>query len=382
MFYAGQTDYIATLNNLVAGALAFSALLVTGNITTTAGSVTIGTGGQYVAGSIFSDANWGMIFRAKQAAPGQAEFKWANSVNDELMRITVNNNLALGGTAVPDNGAGARSRMGIFSGATSDPAHSVGQLAVGVNTTDLVLIGYYQASNYGWIEAISRGVAFRALVLNPNGGNVGICMSPSFRLDVKGGAGNGVPAQRWEVDGGSGIFVELERDSGGGGTATFGTQSNHNLFFKTNDTVFLYGDTAGNFGLGLAAVRNNTNARTFHIHNATSDFSELRLTNSASGSAASNGGIMVLNSTDLYLWSFENGFVSFGVNGAEVIQLLGTNFRIFGGGVGTSASKVVCLADCAAAPTTSPAGGGQLYSEAGALKWRGSSGTITTMAVA
>ena len=46
---------------------------------------------------------------------------------------------------------------------------------------------------------------------------------------------------------------------------------------------------------------------------------------------------------------------------------------------GTSAAKVLGLAN-ATAPTTSPAGMGQLYVEAGALKYRGSSGTVTTIA--
>jgi hypothetical protein len=46
---------------------------------------------------------------------------------------------------------------------------------------------------------------------------------------------------------------------------------------------------------------------------------------------------------------------------------------------GTSAAKVLGLAD-ATAPSTSPAGMGQLYVEAGALKYRGSSGTVTTIA--
>ena len=48
---------------------------------------------------------------------------------------------------------------------------------------------------------------------------------------------------------------------------------------------------------------------------------------------------------------------------------------------GTSAAKVLGMAN-ATAPTTSPAGMGQLYVEAGALKYRGSSGTVTTIAVA
>lgn len=47
-----------------------------------------------------------------------------------------------------------------------------------------------------------------------------------------------------------------------------------------------------------------------------------------------------------------------------------------------SGSKVIGLPDATTAPTTNPSGGGVLYSEAGALKWRGSSGTVTTIAVA
>jgi len=49
--------------------------------------------------------------------------------------------------------------------------------------------------------------------------------------------------------------------------------------------------------------------------------------------------------------------------------------------IGASAQYVVALAN-AVAPTTSPAGGGQLYVEGGALKYRGSSGTVTTIAAA
>jgi hypothetical protein len=50
-------------------------------------SISIGTGGLYQAGSIYSDSNWGMIFRAKQASPITAEFMWANSADTERMRI-------------------------------------------------------------------------------------------------------------------------------------------------------------------------------------------------------------------------------------------------------------------------------------------------------
>jgi hypothetical protein len=46
---------------------------------------------------------------------------------------------------------------------------------------------------------------------------------------------------------------------------------------------------------------------------------------------------------------------------------------------GTSAAKVLGIAN-GTAPSSSPAGMGQLYVESGALKYRGSSGTVTTIA--
>ena len=55
-----------------------AALSVTSTSATFAGSITagsnitIGSGGTYVAGNIYSDSNWGMIFRALQASPVQA----------------------------------------------------------------------------------------------------------------------------------------------------------------------------------------------------------------------------------------------------------------------------------------------------------------------
>jgi len=47
-----------------------------------------------------------------------------------------------------------------------------------------------------------------------------------------------------------------------------------------------------------------------------------------------------------------------------------------------SGDGVIGIANATTAPTTNPTGGGVLYVEAGALKYRGSSGTITTLGVA
>ena len=60
---------------------------------------------------------------------------------------------------------------------------------------------------------------------------------------------------------------------------------------------------------------------------------------------------------------------------------VGTNLRInttsVGGGTG-----VIGIANAAAAPTANPTGGGVLYVESGALKFRGSSGTVSVIAPA
>ncbi len=45
-------------------------------------------------------------------------------------------------------------------------------------------------------------------------------------------------------------------------------------------------------------------------------------------------------------------------------------------------SGVIGIANDATVPTTNPTGGGVLYTEAGALKYRGSSGTVTTLGIA
>lgn len=54
------------------------------------------------------------------------------------------------------------------------------------------------------------------------------------------------------------------------------------------------------------------------------------------------------------------------------------NLGINGSSYGTG-TKVVFIANASAVPSTNPSGGGVLYTESGALKYRGSSGTVTTI---
>jgi hypothetical protein len=72
-----------------------------------------------------------------------------------------------------------------------------------------------------------------------------------------------------------------------------------------------------------------------------------------------------------------------GSDGLTAVTLYGgrnaglSSMSNFGGGV-----AVVGIGNATTVPTSNPTGGGIMYSEGGALKWRGSNGTITTIAAA
>lgn len=89
---------------------------------------------------------------------------------------------------------------------------------------------------------------------------------------------------------------------------------------------------------------------------------------------------MLNNSTNhLYLSDSANGTTAMAVIAqatAPNIQLLSATAS-HGGGVG-----VIGITNASTVPTTNPSGGGILYAEGGALKWRGSGGLVTTIAAA
>jgi hypothetical protein len=83
-----------------------------------------------------------------------------------------------------------------------------------------------------------------------------------------------------------------------------------------------------------------------------------------------------------FMFAVRLGEISFYTNGVsreyiDVLGNIGFNTVSFANGV-----KVIGIGNASTVPTTNPTAGGLLYADAGALKWRGSSGTVTTIAAA
>lgn len=114
----------------------------------------------------------------------------------------------------------------------------------------------------------------------------------------------------------------------------------------------------------------------------------LRLDSNGVAAFTSDGGILldescsdtnptlVPDKTDL-----DTGLGADGSNGLTLIAGGSTGPKVILGQLGSTGISVF-IPDLTVAPSSNPTGGGVLYSEGGALKWRGSSGTVTTIASA
>jgi hypothetical protein len=241
---------------------------------------------------------------------------------------------------------------------------------------------------------ITGDLTVRTNKLLVNSSGVGFGVTPSYPVDV---LSTGVIAQFLRdlaVDTG----IQIQADNGGAIIQTIGT---HTLSFYTNFaerykidstgvSTWSVGGVAGaamtlnSTGLGVGVVPN----RNLDVRQDQSAATIVRVQNQSVNAAAYSELNLSASGNN---WGIRSGSTAANSNRLEfVVDPSGTNLSVMqldtsgnvGVGVstfGTSAAKVLGLAN-ATAPSTSPAGMGQLYVEAGALKYRGSSGTVTTIA--
>jgi hypothetical protein len=233
------------------------------------------------------------------------------------------------------------------------------------------------------------GAASTAMTLNSTGLGVGV--SPGYKLDVRTAPATAAiegsrisDATRTMISGQTGATYSylgiggnqnLIYTSGGRLDIVADTQS---LYLRTGTAAYTVLDTSGNVGVGATPVEKLTVAGAAEITGGVVGQGCYLLRDGSSG-----GGTYSAKTGNVSLSAPASGTLRFNVNGGTLAAQIDTSGNV-GVGVstfGTSAAKVLGLAN-ATAPTTSPAGMGQLYVEAGALKFRGSSGTVTTIAAA
>jgi hypothetical protein len=171
-------------------------------------------------------------------------------------------------------------------------------------------------------------------------------------------------------------------------TAPSGTAGNAITF-----TQAMTLNAAGNLGIGVTSSAWNTLAKVVELSNTGNavfgnGLADVRLTSNAYfDSTWKYAGSQLAGTYEITTGVHKWNIAATGTAGASITftqaMTLDASGNLLVGvtAAGTTAAKVIGMAN-ATAPTTSPAGMGQLYVEGGALKFRGSSGTVTTIAPA
>jgi hypothetical protein len=215
------------------------------------------------------------------------------------------------------------------------------------------------ASGFGNFARVSAGSAsnlgFATLsVLSVSAGTVGAV--------IRGAASQSANLQQWQNSGATALasvdasgFGNFTRVSAGGATDLgYGAMSVN---------------TGGTATIGLV------------IRGASGQTASLQEWQNSGGTLLSNitsSGVIrsTLSMQSLGMQSVSDGSQIMAFSSNRNLQI-GSTTGVYGGGQG-----VVGITNATTVPTSNPSGGGILYVEAGALKYRGSSGTITTLGAA
>lgn len=258
--------------------------------------------------------------------------------------------------------------VAVAFGGTGLISYAIGDLLYASAATTLSRLADVATGN----ALLSGGVATA-----PSWGKIDLTATVTGTLPVaNGGTGGGA------FTAGSVVFA---------GAAGVYTQNNANFFWDNTNARLGVGTATpgakfsiadGTFGLvNLFGTTNTANVGWGIIPGTTSDFYTSQITNTY-GFAARHTSSSTASAAKLRFITTNNNTVG-GAAGTDLVALTADGNL----GIGTissfgTGSIVVGLANASPVPSTNPVGGGVLYADAGALKWRGSSGTVTTIAVA
>lgn len=161
-----------------------------------------------------------------------------------------------------------------------------------------------------------------------------------------------------------------------GDTASGGNLTLHSTAHATKGKILLGTASAYDQANDRLGVGTQSPSYALHVAKAVGDY--LAKIRNTDGTDA-GGGLWVDTR-----WNTSGNFVlrlTTNQETVEVFQAMGNRNIGFGGGSYGSGVGVIFIAN-GTAPSGTPSGGGILYVESGALKYKGSSGTVTTLAAA
>ena len=205
----------------------------------------------------------------------------------------------------------------------------------------------------------------KTLMYWAEGGNVGIgTTSPASRLDINGGN-----IRMGEYLNSASSYIGKQRAATGTFYSSVEFYSNtgeDGIIFNTHLSGVSAGErmritgggaiTTGGLSDGYLTAAGRGNIT---IYGSTDSILALR-------SGATGAGYMYHSGSNLEIYNTNTGYIKFATENAEVLRL--------------TKEAWMMIINTGAAPTSNPVGSGYLYVQSGALKYRGSSGTVTTIA--
>jgi hypothetical protein len=166
-------------------------------------------------------------------------------------------------------------------------------------------------------------------------------------------------AARYEIEGN--VFKWFTAPSGTAGNAISFTQA-------------MTLDASGQLGLGTTSPNKTAIDRALTVNGSANAGLEL-----TAGDVCY--GLIFANSSRFSLDTNNSGMniINFYTSSAERARI-DSSGNLLLGGTATPGAGVMYIANATTVPASNPSGGGVLYVESGALKYRGSSGTVTTIA--